>query len=235
MIFLKCIKDQDDPWYPYKKGQIFKYEPWEFTYQGKKEKTRVKKGIYVFCDGHGDFRTYKEGVDVVRACKIHGILYMFIDFIFNKIKDVCKNFKYSKELFSLKRMIVWCIYSRKKLAEEKRKWIGKKVIGSLYEDFGKKMLRENAIGICTDVQILLTLKQPAYCYDIKEEDKNYVTRCLFIKEAIIYNLSVDRDVFIEEVKKINIPKIKQCKMLVERFGISFAEAEKIIEVDNDTN
>jgi hypothetical protein len=229
MIFLRCIKDQDNQWYPYKKGQLFKYTPWEVDYQGENEKTRRKKGLYVFCDGHGAFRTYKEGIDVVKIGNIYSKSFSFMLLIVNKLKYILRVIKSCRFIFT--KIIVWCIYSRKKLAEEKRKWIGKKVIGSLYEDFGKKMLHENAIGVCTDVQILLTLKQPAYCYDVKEED--CVTRCLFIKESIIYNLSVDRDVFIEEVKKINIPKIKQCKMLVERFGISFTDASKIIEVDND--
>lgn len=67
MCKLRFIKNTEyNEFYPYKIGDIINYEPWERNYQGETEQERLLHGLYVFCDGHGEFRSYKEGVDVVK-------------------------------------------------------------------------------------------------------------------------------------------------------------------------
>jgi hypothetical protein len=61
---LEVIRDIVDPWYSFNKGEIIEYNPWKYEYQGESEKNRIAKGVYVFCDGHGEFRVYNEGVEV---------------------------------------------------------------------------------------------------------------------------------------------------------------------------
>lgn len=47
-------------------GQRIEYHPWPHDWQGMTEEERVKKGLFVYCRGHGEFDKFEEGKDVRR-------------------------------------------------------------------------------------------------------------------------------------------------------------------------
>jgi len=61
---LQFVKNVTDVHFPYLKGEKKKYIPWDFEWRGMTEPERIKKGIFVFCMGMGDFEVFREGVDV---------------------------------------------------------------------------------------------------------------------------------------------------------------------------
>ena len=62
---LKFIKDTPAIYgHVYKKDEVIVYNPWNYSWQGKDEPTRVSQGLFVFCHGHGEFCIFKQNIDV---------------------------------------------------------------------------------------------------------------------------------------------------------------------------
>ena len=61
---LRLLKDLSIGYKTYQKGNIIKYEPWNFYWHGMNEPDRIKKGIFVFCNGHGCFDILEKDIDI---------------------------------------------------------------------------------------------------------------------------------------------------------------------------
>lgn len=64
---LRFVKDTTGIYnHSFKKGEIIEYKPWNFIWKNMTEEERVKKGIFVFCYGQGEFNVFETEIEILK-------------------------------------------------------------------------------------------------------------------------------------------------------------------------